>query len=62
MSIQANPTIIVSNIPNWLHNRYVRMKSYFIVTPYGNYYVVDKIRIPANEYESLYPVNELEIA
>lgn len=62
MNQQSNPTIIVSNIKNHLHNRYMRLWSYFIISPEGGFYVVKGERIPAKTFESLYPIelNEIE--
>lgn len=60
---QTNPTIIATNIPNWLESNYKRMYSYFIITPEGlKYYVENGIRISEKEFDSLYPINNLEIA
>lgn len=62
MNQQANKTVITEGIPTWLHNRYVRMWSYFIITPEGSFYVIEGNKIPADEFELLYPINQLEIA
>lgn len=62
MSQQANPTVIVSNIPNSLHNRYVRLWSYFLITPEGEgFYLLNGIRIPMKEFEDTYPIELNEI-
>lgn len=62
MNQQANPTIIVSGIANHLHNKYIRLWSYFIIDKEGfGYYLVKGERIPAKTFESLYPIELNEI-
>lgn len=62
MNPQSNKTVITEGIPTWLHNRYVRMWSYFIITPEGNFYVQDGERIAEKIFEETYPIDQLEIA
>lgn len=62
MNHQSNPTVIVSNITNHLQNRYMRLWSYFIIDKEGEgYYFVKGERIPAKTFESLYPIELINI-
>lgn len=57
MNQQSNPTVIVSNIPNSLHNLYIRLWTYFIILPDGKgYYFVNGKRIAQKEFEDNYPI------
>lgn len=62
MNQQSNPTVIVSGIANYLENKYKRLWSRYIIMPNGDsFYLLDGIRIPSLEFESLYPIELIDI-